>query len=199
MPLISIQSYSNLGTTDGGTPTGTVYLNQADKNPRVVVSNGGLTVYNASNTEYGTIRTNRSFSSGKIYWEITANITPINTHFAYMPSIMKPGTSISLIPGYNDPTGYSILSKNETNAALQGIYCCSLDLDNLVFTVTRNGKSWPGLLYKGNVALPNFAITAGPWFIATSPVCGDTYTMNFGDTLFSYPIPPGFTAANLMP
>jgi hypothetical protein len=191
MPLIMIPSYSSVDV-------GSMKLNRNDANVLVEFSAGDLTVTNSSTSTYGSVRANRGFSVGRVYWEVSftygSNVGTLAGHYVYFAGVALGGSDIRLIPGYNMPGSYVRTLRGGDYVGTQ-VYGCYLDVEAGVFEVHRNGELWLGAkLYNMNNEVSGIPVNS-KWYPIVAPVGGDIVTCNFGSSSFVYVPKAGYIGA----
>jgi hypothetical protein len=195
--------------SDSAAPTTT--WNSADKGNRVLLSNGDLTTtFDAGAAGYGNVRSVASASSGKKYWELSADV------------IASPGNTIveGIANATAQLTGGGAYLGNDTNsigwagdgvvyisagalANIQGwaqgdTLCFAADFDNSTIWFRTNGGNWNNsgtanpATNTGGISIAGMA--AGPYFAAWSgTTTNDQHTANFGATSYAQAKPSGFS------
>ncbi len=168
--------------------------NPADKNAGLTLSNGNLTVTQASTQDWRTLRATVAMSTGKRSWETTILDNSLIT-IGIATSDASLGGMVGL-----DAFGWGFFSgqgavfnagERKTEQTVQfvidDVIRTELDLDNLTLR-----------FFKNNVAqTPLILISAGPWFPAISLNATNSSTVtNFGATPFVNPPTVGFNATS---
>ena len=157
----------------------------------VVVQNGNLQLYRAAATGWGMCGSTFGVSSGKWYWEATANNPGVLGIHKTQP------TTYFAIVGYNEPNGYGYSSdgnklNNNTGTAYGATYTTgdvigmALDMDAGTLTFYKNNTSQ-------GVAFSGLSGTFMPAFSCAGVAYWDA---NFGQQPFIYTAPSGFVALN---
>lgn len=190
MPMILMPSYVDVVNV------GSMRLNSKDANSLVRLSNGDLTVTNDAGV-YSSIRANRGFSSGRVYWEVTFlyGSSAGYGHYAYFAGVSLLGSDINLIPGYNMPDAYCAFDYMNYDARAR-VYGCYLDVDAGTFVVHRDGVLWVGSrILRQQVEQGVLSPVGGKWYPIVSPVLGDIVSCNFGSSSFVYSPVGGYIGA----
>lgn len=199
MPILSSlgaasrRGFSKYGIAVAGTTYAT--WNPSDKGGGVVLSNANLTAsISTTPTDGGCVRSTIGKSSGKWYWEITANSTQYTT-----VAVMNGTDSVAsgTFPGAG-PGGYMYygLSGTKYNNGASTSYGTSfgttivigVKLDMTAGTIeflrsnVSQGVAFTGLTGTMYAATGNYSISAN--------LC----TANFGATAFTYSVPSGYNA-----
>lgn len=177
--------------------------NPADKSASCTLSGGNLTAVFSSTGGYDMVRSVFGASSGKWYWEITANAALSDNRLGF--GVVKATESLTSYLG-SGPGGYGYIYAGNlyNNASVIGtapsfvggaVVGVALDLDA--------GKLWflcNGTWISGDPAAgtsPSFSGLAGTFFAAVDDGSSggvSNSTANFGATAFVYGVPAGFTA-----
>jgi hypothetical protein len=212
---------ANWGTDNGGTLSSTMRGNYptislANKGAGFTVSNGGLDVSSAAaGSIWRPATATHAVSSGKWYWEVVINSTPVgngimmgvaNTRWDAITenvSVTYPGGDAAL-----NSWGYYIngsMFRGGAAAAYGTSYTASdvigfaLDMDNGTFYASKNGV-WQGINNASNPVVSNPSIGRNPinqisgktfpltgfHFPAFGVYGGETYVVNFGQRPFVY-------------
>jgi len=190
-------------------------LNPIDKNTNLAFSNGNLTAIPSSIADYWLGRATMALpTTGKWYWELTLNNTPI-LYQAGIYSANRPnsgatsstgneyqvawGTTYTYIQFQSNNAAFSAWGTN-TNPTSGNVLMFAVDCDNGTMWVGRNG-TWYNTSGTANPATntdPRFSsIPSGmfPGVNLPNPASGGV-TMNFGQRSFDYAAPSGFKALN---
>jgi len=176
--------------------------NPSDIGANLTLSNGNLTVTRDSAGAWRSVRSTLSKSSGKWYWEITADVTTGDM-------LVGVGTSSFSLTNYcgSDANSYGWYGSGSkynnggstayaptynTNGTVIGL---ALDLDNGKIWWSKNG------VFTGDPVAGTgeaFSGLSGAFFAAVSLyTTSQAFTANFGASAFSYSAPAGFTAGLL--
>jgi hypothetical protein len=208
--LVDVPTLWGTDTAAGGTVRG----NYSTLNPlafpagfSITVSNGNLDVVFANSTYAKSIGSTLGLSSGKWYFEGTANSGASVSFIGIEPSnstIFNDTVSASRVIGYS-ATGYSYFSNgdkrnNNTDSSYGNSYTTNdvigvaLDLDSGKIWFAKN-NTWQA---SGDPAAGTNAafssIPAGTYIPGVSAYNSQGWTLNFGQRPFSYTAPSGFKA-----
>ena len=187
----------------------TVTLNPSDKNARMSLSNGDLTVTHDGTTNHAAVRATHGLDSGKSYYEMTISSTtggPVNmggwldagnnmADGSYLPV----GCTVAIGWGYSSAShniyggGFSGPRSGYTQATLpNGTYGFAYDARGGHIWLRDNDGTW--LIGDPSTgALPLFSLDGTPTG-AVFPGCSHYYsnnvwTFNFGASAFSHGLP----------
>jgi len=190
-------------------------MNPLDKNTNLAFSEGNLTVIPTSIADYWLARATMPVpNSGKWYWELTLNNTPI-LYQAGIYSANRPnsgsisgtgneyqvawGTTYTYIQFQSNNAAFAAWGTN-TNPTSGNVLMFAVDSDNGTMWVGRNG-TWYNTSGTANPATntdPRFSSIPSGLFAGVNlpnPASGGV-SMNFGQRPFSYTPPTGFKALN---
>lgn len=171
--------------------------NPSDKHADITLSIGDLTATQTAVNTWRSVRSTLSVSSGKYYWEITADSTTGDM-------LVGVGTSSFSLANYcgSDANSYGWYAAGTkyNNAGTTSytptynidgtIIGVALDLDNGKIWWAKNG-TWTGDPVAGTGEA--FSGLSGIFFAGVSVYAlNQAFTANFGATAFSYAIPAGF-------
>lgn len=199
MPLLTtLGAASNRGFAKlRSPPPSTTYAtwNPSDKGGGVVLSNGNLTAsVSTTPTDGGCVRSTIGKSSGKWYWEITANSTQYTT-----VAVMNGTDSVAsgTFPGAG-PGGYMYygLSGTKYNNGGSTSYGASFAISDII-GVKLDMTAGTIEFLKNNVSQGvAFTGLSGTMYAATGnyTINVNLCTANFGATAFTYSVPSGYNA-----
>jgi|SRR6185312_1592609 len=180
-------------------------LNSADKSANITLTNGDLTA--TWNGAAGSVRSNPSKSSGKLYFEAThnavrvvagvglANAAYVITGFANTANTIYARFDSVSIQG----NGTNLGSSNNFPAAGQ-IASFAVDLTGALWWSRVQGGNWNNNAANNpatGVGGISFSYLTGPFFVFAGGAAGTTgeqSTLNFGGSGFVYAVPAGFQA-----
>ena len=189
---------------EDGTTTGSTTWNPADQ-ANTTLSGGNLT---ATATSQGGVRSVLSVTSGKYYWETTANAstsvyseagianaaaalpfcaTSLSNTLVVSPNggIFRNGTGVGNVPSFG--TGAVICHALDMTAGLYWVRVGASGSWNAMSGTANNPATGTGGIALAPLTGPMFALMA-------TNNAGDGYTANFGASAFSGAVPSGFTA-----
>ena len=183
--------------------------NPATAESHLVISNNNLTgTESVAGGVYSGVLANKSASSGKFYWEITAVTisTPAAATFGGV------GNASAAVNNYFGSTSNSIGWVGDGRVYINNInlgpiqtfaqgntLCFALDLGNSKIWFRTNGGNWNNdVIANQNPATNTGGISlstlnAGPYFaLGEAEATNDVFTANFGATAFAQTAPAGF-------
>ncbi len=177
----------------------TATWNPDDKAGTLTLSNGNLTVTADNNGTWQSVRSTISNSSGKWYWEITADLTSGDmlvgvgtSSFSLTSYCGSDANSYGWYAGgtkYNNAGSTSYTPTYNIDGTIIGL---ALDLDNGKIWWSKNG-TWTGDPVAGTGEA--FSGLTGTFFAGVSIYAiNKAFTANFGQSSFTYTVPTGFTA-----
>lgn len=179
-----------------------ITLNPSDKGSSVTLSNNNMTAQITSRSN-GLVRATEGKTSGKWYWEVTMDSIVTATVAVGIATSSQPlsegaigittpsngacSHSTNLLGG--DLGGSNVAG--HTNLSVTGnIVGVLLDLDNKTLKFRRGGSYILDLV----IGISNISDTVFPALGATYVSTDVTATVNFGATMFKYPIPYEYSA-----
>ena len=181
-------------------------LNPSDKNANVTLSNGNLTATIGDSTN-GGVRALTALSSGKYYWEVSYGSSGFSPQLRVGIAESTYNLSASLGTAGVDSWGYNLNDGSVMNDSNQITMCSTgapgdvamvaLDLDNDRAWFGLNGTWCSGDPSAGTS--PTITGLSATYYVAIYSAGvggGETATMVFSDSDFSYSRPSGFNVVN---